>query len=192
MATTAETAVRNYLTFLSDPDSLVDKASVGMLEAEVAKAKDPVDKLLAISRLLRAQSADPDTFVRGFIENAREWSEAEGVPASAFEQMGVPRDVLAQAGLVVGGGRARGGRTRAPSASPRRARVRPEQLEEGILSLDEPFSIKDVSEKVGGSPLTIKAAVERLEAQNKIVPAGERSGGRGRASKVWTVAVEPL
>jgi predicted ArsR family transcriptional regulator len=70
--------------------------------------------------------------------------------------------------------------------------VRPEQLEEGILSLDEPFSIKDVSEKVGGSPLTIKAAVERLEAQNKIVPAGERSGGRGRASKVWTVAVEPL
>jgi len=192
MATTAETAVRNYLTFLSDPDSLVDQASVGMLESEVAKAKDPVDKLLAISRLLRAQSADPDTFVQGFVENAKEWAEAEGVPASAFEQMGVPRDVLQQAGIIVVGGRGRSARTRTTSTTPRRARVRPEQLEEGILAFDEPFSIKDVSERVGGSPLTIKAAVERLEAQQKIVPAGERSGGRGRASKVWTVAVEPL
>jgi predicted ArsR family transcriptional regulator len=68
--------------------------------------------------------------------------------------------------------------------------MRPEQLEEGILALEEPFSVKDVTEKVGGSPLTVKSAIDRLEAQGKIIPAGERAGGRGRASKLWTVGIE--
>ena len=66
--------------------------------------------------------------------------------------------------------------------------MRPEQLEEGILALDEPFSVKDVTDKVGGSTLTVKGAIDRLEAQGKVISAGERSGSRGRAAKVWTVA----
>ena len=194
MATTSsETAVRNYLTYLSDPDSLVDRSALEKLEDEAEKAKDPVDKLMALARLENARSADPDIYRRGFVENAKAWAEAEGVPASAFERMGVPADVLRDAGLVAKGRRARG---RAASKDKvtrvRRARLRPEQLEEGILGLDEPFSVRDVADRIGGSPLTVKAAVERLEAQGKIMPAGERSGGRGRASKVWTVAVEPL
>src|SRR5829696_1421704 len=74
----------------------------------------------------------------------------------------------------------------------RRPSVRAEELEAGILAMEEPFSVKDVSENVGGSMLTVRAAIDRLEAEGRIRPAGERSGGRGRASKVWTVAVEPL
>jgi hypothetical protein len=187
-----ETAVRNYLTFLSDPDSLVDQAAIKKLQADVEKAKDPVDKLRAISQLQLARGADPTIYRRGFVEHAKEWAGAEGIPTSAFEQLGVPRDVLQEAGLATKGVRGRALKAKTKVRALRRPSVKAQDLEAGILALDEPFSVKDVSEKVGGSMLTAKAAIDRLEAQGKIMPAGERPGGRGRASKVWTLAVEPL
>jgi hypothetical protein len=191
VTTPSETAVRNYLTFLSDPDRLVDQAAVKKLQANVEKAKDPVDKLRAISKLETARKADPDVYRRGFVENAKAWAEDEGVPGSAFERMGVPQDVLRDAGLAP---RARRGRSKAPRAAraPRRRSMKAGDIEAGIVILEEPFTVRDVADKVGGSPLTIKAALDRLEAQGRIRPAGERSGGRGRASKVWTVAMEPV
>src|SRR5687768_14473261 len=111
MASTAqETAIRNYLTYLNDPDSLVDQALIRKLASEVDKAKDPVDKLRAIAQLETAQRADPTVYRQGFVDNAKAWSETEGVPISAFERMGVPPDVLRDAGLTAKGrrGRARG------------------------------------------------------------------------------------
>jgi hypothetical protein len=191
--TAAETSIRNYLTFLSDPSSLVDQAAVKKLQADVDKAKDPVDKLRAISKLETARKADPDVYRRGFVDNAKAWAVAEGVPASAFERMGVPHDVLRDAGLAPRARRGRG-RSQAPRAAraPRRPSMKAGDIEAGIVILEEPFTVRDVADKVGGSPLTIKAALDRLEAQGRIRPAGERSGGRGRASKVWTVVMEPV
>jgi predicted ArsR family transcriptional regulator len=60
-------------------------------------------------------------------------------------------------------------------------------LTQGILGLEGDFTIRDVSERVGGSPLTVKNTLGMLEAQGKITPAGERSGSRGRAARAWTV-----
>src|SRR5829696_8970180 len=109
MATTAaETAVRNYLTFLSDPDSLVDRDMIRKLQTDVDRAEDPIDKLRAISQLETARKADPETYRQAFIDNAKEWAEAEGVPPSAFEQLGVPQDVLRDAGLSARGAGAYG------------------------------------------------------------------------------------
>ena len=34
-------------------------------------------------------------------------------------------------------------------------------IEAGIVILEEPFTVRDVADKVGGSPLTIKAALDR-------------------------------
>jgi hypothetical protein len=197
MATNAsETAVRNYLTFLNDPDSLVDQAAVKKLQSDVEQAKDPIDKVRAISQLENARRGDPDVYRQGFVENAKPWAEAEGVAPSAFEQMGVPQDVLREAGFL--GGLTRKakklakGVTKGAASAQRRPSMKAGELERGILALGEPFSVKDVSEKVGGSMLTVRAAIDRLEAQGRIMPAGERTGGRGRSSKVWTVAVEPM
>src|SRR5215218_3840966 len=154
MATTAaETAVRNYLTFLSDPDSLVDQAAIKRLQANVDKAKDPVDKLRAIAQLETARQADPDVYRQGFVEHARAWAEVEAVPVSVWERMGVPQDVLRDAGLAPAGRRGRGrgrGSAGAPAKAraPRRPMMRPDQLEAGILALGEPFSVKDVTERV--------------------------------------------
>ena len=192
--TESEVAVRDYLTFLSNPASLVDPALISRLESDVASAKDPVDKLRSIAALEQAKTADPQRYERAFVEQAKIWASAEDVPASAFQEMGVPDDVLRAAGIVVGGRSRRGGGQKPATStrSTRRPAIRTAELESGILSLSDPFSVKDVSERVGGSTVTVKAAIDRLEAQGKVVAAGERPGNRGRASRTWTVAVEPL
>ena len=189
--TTPETAVRNYLTFLSDPDSLRDPEEVRKLEDEVAKATDIVEQLMARAALRKAMMLDPDTYERAFIEVAREWADAQGVPGEVFEEMGVRSEVLEAAGFygkrprrAVGGPR----KAAAPPGAPRRASVKSDALEAGILALGGPFSVRDVSERVGGSTITVTKAIERLEAQKKIVTAGERANERGRASRVWSVA----
>jgi hypothetical protein len=184
---TPEAAVRLYLLFLEDPQKLIDRQEVKNLEDEVDKAKDPIAKLKAISALQRAQAVDPASYAYDFIKHARRWAESEGVPVSAFRQMGVPEDVIAAAGFDSsrrGGGRR--GRSRSEGA-PKRSRVNTEQLMQGILGLEGDFTIRDVSERVGGSPLTVKNTLSMLEAQGTITPAGERSGSRGRAARAWTV-----
>lgn len=184
---TPEAAVRLYLLFLDDPEKLIDRQEVKKLEDEVEKAKDPIAKLKAISALQRAQAVDPASYAYDFIKHAKRWAESEGVPVSAFREMGVPEDVIAAAGFESsrrGGGRR--GRSRSESA-PKRNRVNTEQLTQGILGLEGTFTIRDVSERVGGSPLTVKNTLGMLEAQGKITPAGERAGSRGRAARAWTV-----
>lgn len=183
----AEDAVRSYLTFLDDPSTLVDEAEVKKLQAAVDKATDPIDRLMTRAALLRAQTADEHGLKRDFVQNAKKWADAEGIPVSAFRTFGVPDDVLADAGLD---GAKRRGRGASASTGPknRRPRVSVPDLEAGILGLEGTFSIRDVANQVGGSPVTVKSAVERLEAQAKLKAAGDRAGNRGRAAKVWQVA----
>jgi hypothetical protein len=192
--TTPETAVRNYLIFLTDPDSLVNTVEADRLREVLAESVDPIDRLMTMAALDRASAPDLESYEQAFITQAKEWAEAEDVPASAFETMGVPRHVLEAAGILPKPGRGRGRvgtATKAPHA-PRKAMVKSDALEAGILALTEPFSVRDVSEKVGGSTITVTKAIERLEAQKKIVEASPRPNERGRASRTWTVAVEPL
>jgi hypothetical protein len=47
-----------------------------------------------------ASLSDPDTFRRAFVQHAKAWAEAQRIPSSAFLQMGVPAEVLHEAGLV--------------------------------------------------------------------------------------------
>jgi hypothetical protein len=184
-----ESAVRIYLTFLSDPSKLVDAAEVKKLQRAVDAAKDPIDKLRAIAAVERAKSSDPTVYRDGFIANARQWADAEGVPATAFRSMGVPADVLADAGLD--GAQKRRGRGRAQASGVTRTRrpiVRAEQLEQGILGMSGEFTTKDVVDQVGGSQLTVRSAIDRLEAQGRVAAAGERAGSRGRAARTWKSA----
>jgi hypothetical protein len=188
--TDGEAAVRSYLTFLSDPDSLIDVKAVKELETAVEKAKDPLDKLRAVGALHQARSMDTDVYRKRFVASGKAWADAEGVPANAFEQMGVPHDALVEAGIIIVGGRPRGGaRAKATTTGTRRPAVKAEDLESGILSLKDVFSVREVAERIGGSPVSVKALLGRLEAEGKVTPAGERASHRGRAAQVWKVAV---
>jgi DNA-binding transcriptional ArsR family regulator len=146
--------------------------------------------LRAIAAVELAKAADPDMFRSAFVAHAKQWANAEGVPASAFRSMGVPADVLAAAGLDGGQRRRRGKAKAQPSAGTRTRRpsVKADQLEQGVLGMSGEFTIKDVVDQVGGSQLTVRTTLDRLEAQGKVTTAGERSGGRGRAAKTWKVA----
>ena len=153
---TPEAAIRNYLTYLTDPGSLIDSSAVARLEADAAKATDPIDRLRAITAVQGAKTTAPDVYEKAFIAEAKEWADAEGIPVSAFEEMGVPRKVLESAGLLGKLTRraGRGIRRAAPVVGPvagRRRGIKSDALEAGILALDSPFSVKDVSERVGGA-----------------------------------------
>jgi len=181
-----EGAVRLYLMFLQDPESLVDAQSIKKLEAELERAQDPIDRLRAYTAVQRAKVSDDTTYKYDFIKYAKRWADSEGIPVEAFRHAGVEDDVLKAAGIIPTGKRGRGRAISEPSGS-RRSRTSPEHLEEGILALDGPFSVRDIIDSVGSSTVTVKAALDRLEATGKIKPAGERSSRRGRAAKVWEV-----
>jgi hypothetical protein len=182
-----ESAVRLYLQYLADPTSVVDAAAVKQAQSAVDKAKDPIDRLKALSALERAQATDKTVYRDDFVRYARSWAQEEGIPASAFRELGVPADVLAEAGLD---GQPKGRRRSKAGTAPRSRRpaVKTEQLESGILALTEPFTVREVADRIGGSPMTIKVVLDRLVAQEKVVEAGERPGGRGRAAKLWKLA----
>ena len=104
---TPETAVRLYLQFIDDPTQLLDAAAIKQAKGAVEKAKDPIDRLRALSALEPAESTDGSVYKADFLRFARSWAEEEGVPVSAFRELGVPNDVLAEAGLA---GQPKGGR----------------------------------------------------------------------------------
>jgi hypothetical protein len=184
---TPEAAVRLYLQYLDDPSQLLDAAAVKKAHGAVDKAKDPIDRLKAMAVLERTQSTDGSAYKADFVRYARSWAEEEGVPASAFRELGVPADVLAEAGLD---GQPKGRRRSKAGTAPRSRRppVKTEQVEAGILAMSEPFTVREVADRVGGSPMTIKAVLDRLAEQDKVVDAGQRPATRGRAAKLWKVA----
>src|SRR4051794_24754220 len=108
---TPEAAVRLYLMYLDDPAKLVDAAAVRRLESDVRKARDPIDRLRAAAALEKAKATDGTGYRADFVRFAKPWADEESIPVSAFRQLGVPRDVLAEAARD---GRARGRRGRAP------------------------------------------------------------------------------
>jgi hypothetical protein len=124
---------------------------------------------------------------RIFVRYAKQWADEEGIPAAAFRQLGVPNDVLAEAGIDR---RPKGRRGAKADTAPRKRHppVKSEALEEAVLAMDEPFTVKDIIERVGASPVTVKAVLDRLIAQEKVTDAGERPGTRGRAARLWKVA----
>ncbi|MCC6435049.1 MAG: hypothetical protein IT196_08480 [Acidimicrobiales bacterium] len=175
-----------YLQYLADPTKLVDPASVKKLENDVEKAKDPIDKLKAVAALERAQAVDGQFYEEAFIRSARSWAETEGIPLAAFKTMGVPDSVLARAGFD--DGRRRGGRNRAAAkrAGTRTGRARStsaEVIREWVLATTGSFTLADVQKGIGGSPATIKKAIDELTEAGKVENLGAvaEHHGRGRA-----------
>src|SRR4051812_18889050 len=109
--------------------------------------------------------------------------------------MGVPKNVLAVAGFLGSFTRRvrRGARRAAPVVAPiaRRPVIKTDELEAGILALDKPFSVKDVSEEVGGRQTR---QVRHLSPRGDGEGHGRRGAAQraGWASRVWRVAAESL
>lgn len=187
---TPEDAVRSYLLYLEDPSKLVDQSAVTKAEAAVAKASEPMVRLKALADLEHAREADGEQLRDDFVAHAKAYADEQQIPASAFREIGVPADVLAEAGF--GGGRTRRsgsrGRTAAGAPRVRAPRVPLEQIKAATGRVAKRFTLSELGDAAGGgSPATLRKAVDELIADGKAAKIGPKEdySGRGRAPTVY-------
>lgn len=176
---TSEQKIRAYLLFLSSPESLIDSDRVAELESKASAATDPIEKLRLLAALRTARVPDGLGLAHDFVQTARQWAEENGIPPETFEELGVPADVLRAAGLSR--------RTPRNSASAPEARgksVSVTDIQTGIAErLPATFTLSAVADTVGGSPMTIRKAVDQMVTTGTIKRLGPTPNwqGRGRA-----------
>ncbi|HWJ96743.1 MAG TPA: hypothetical protein VNQ33_01205 [Acidimicrobiales bacterium] len=193
MTTSPEQAVRRYLAWIEDPDSAVDQDAVDAAEAAFAAATDPIAKLHAAAARERAAAADTSAIEHDFVVHAKAYADAEQIPASAFEALGVGADVLKQAGFAVAAPR---GRRRSPSSpapirssgAPRSPHVSVAAIKAVAVQMPKQFTLGQLADKAGGgSPVTVRKAVDELIAEGraaKLGPAPDHQGP-GRAPTLY-------
>ena len=189
-ASTPEDAVRRYLEWLEDPDSLIDDEAVARAEAAVADARDPLTRLHALADAEHARQADADAVIKDFITHARAYAEAQSIPIAAFRAVGVSDDVLRQAGFgVVGrvpaGRSSKGARA---AGAPRAKQVSVDELKAAALGLPKRFTLTDLAAAAGGgSPATVRRAVDELISAGKVDKLGPKPDhqGPGRAPTLY-------
>ena len=189
----AETAIRNYLLYLDDPSQLIDPEEIHRLQAEIDAATDPLDKLRILSKMQRAQQTDEHVLRAAFCAHAKAWADANDVTAASLATLGVGADVLRTAGFDS---------SRSASPGPARTRTRTvrgaggravttAQVKADIARRTSPFTLADVADRAGGSPMTIRKAVYELIAAGTVERLGPSTNWTrpGRAPIVFrTVA----
>src|SRR5680860_218472 len=105
MAKRTEDLIRDYLNSVGSTDKpIVDKEAVKALKTQVRNEEDPLEKLRLLAALedeQRGKVQDRSTEEAAFVENAKAWAEAEGIPVSAFQALHVPDEMLRKAGFTV-------------------------------------------------------------------------------------------
>ncbi|MCU1392656.1 MAG: hypothetical protein JWM34_1084 [Ilumatobacteraceae bacterium] len=183
-----EVAVRSYLLFLEDPSKLFDPATQANLEAAVARASEPIERLKAISELKESRMRDRGTYEDAFIRCAKAWAAHNNVPASSFQEIGVSDDVLRAAGLLRPG---RGRRTlrSVSGVDVRAASVSKVVIKSYAAKWSGTFTQSDLAERAGGSPMTLRKAIHELITEGILENRGPSTThlGPGRAPITYAV-----
>jgi len=184
-----EGAVRLYLTWLEDPQQLVDRTKIETLQSEYDTSKDPIERLRLLGQLERARVADASQLEADFVRLAGSWAADNDVPGSAFRTLGVADEVLAAAGLDSGGRSRRSRSARAAGRARRAKAVSTETLRAWMLERSGPFTVADVTGAAGGSPMTAKKALDELIDVGQVERLGPVDDwrGRGRAPTAYQV-----
>lgn len=178
MATrSAEDAVRDYLRYQSDPDSV--RPDTAEIDAAIESASDPVERVKLRSERQRLLDVGA-TLEAEFIARVPEWAQSHGIDAEALLEEGVERRVLVEAGLLSG--------SRRRSTTPRRSsgssgkRVSRDEVEAYVRNLRKgtSFTTATITNDVGGSAGTIRRVLDGLLESKDIVEAGKDASGPGR------------
>lgn len=181
----AEVAVRSYLLMLEDPASLIDAAHIATLEAALGSATDPIDKLKALAELDRARVPDREAYEQAFIRHAKTWATENDIPVSSFQQLDVSDQMLQAAGLLAPRRAARGQRGDVRRGAG--TAVSKETIKAHVNTLTAQFTLADVAERAGGSPMTLRKAIEELISAGTLEKLGTSTThvGRGRAPIIY-------
>ena len=178
----AEAAVRLYLLFLEDPAKLRDDADIQKKTKAVLDATDPIEKLKALAALERAANIDEKPLRASFVTHVKAWADDQGIPVTAFRELKVPDDALREAGFSLPATRTRS--TTNTGAGRERAKSVPvEDIKAHVLSLKGTFILTDIITGYGGSPATVRKAVDELIDAKQVTKLGPDTNyqGRGRA-----------
>jgi hypothetical protein len=181
----SERAVRVYLSYLAAPQKAIDDRVVVDLERAAAAETDPIAKLRLLTQLRTARFPNVDALRDDFYVHARRWAETNDISFEAFRDLGVPDEDLVKAGLLDAEKR---DLPRLAGMSTQRARfVTVEEVKGHILSRRDQFTHVDIATDIGGSPMTIRKAVQELIATGKIELLGRQPShqGPGRAPLVY-------
>jgi hypothetical protein len=184
---TGEEAVRRYLAYLADPAAVRDEERIADLERRIGDTDDPIEKIKLASELYRAQNVDGSEYREAFVAQAKAWAEDNGVVSEAFLQLGVPAEDLRDAGFDVGR-RGRGGERASSSGTRGRApRVSVEEIRDAALRVSGPFTVSELRALVGGTPATVRKALDGLLEEGRLVDLGpDRDwSGRGRSPHLY-------
>jgi hypothetical protein len=179
-----EAAVRMYLLYLEDPSKLRDETEIQNKTRAVLDAKDPIEKLKAIADLERVANIDEGPLREGFVQHAKTWAEQQHIPWTAFRELKVSDDVLRQAGFDVPSPRRRGRAAVTTTEGRQRAKAVPvDQIKAYVLEQKDAFILADIMNGVGGSPATVRKAVDELIDAGQVERMGPMPDyhGRGRA-----------
>ena len=189
-----EDGIRSYLDSLGKSDKpVVDREAVRALKAQIKAETDSINKLKLLAEL-ETEKAGRVTDTAGeravFLAEAKAWAEAESIPVSAFQAMGVPDDLLREAGFEVtaGGVRKALGRAGVRGGSATRASAIPlETVAAEAKKLGSGWKLTDLAAVLEREPMTVRNYVMKLVEQGVIADLGEdpKHNGRGRAAKIY-------
>lgn len=190
----AEEAIRRYLLWLNDPGSIVDVEAIEEAERVAKQTSDVIEKLKALSRVENMRLGDSRAVKQAFLDHARAWGDEHEISAASWIRLGVPPEVLREAGITAdrSAGRPSAGAAAARSSSrppanrtagTRRESVSINQIVSHVQTMTGPFVLTDIADQVGGSPMTIRKAVDQLVAAGTVERLGSdpQHNGRGRA-----------
>lgn len=187
-----EDGIRGYLDSLGQSDKpMVDREAVKALRAQAREEADAINKVKLLAELEREEAGRAPDFSGEravFVAEAKGWAESEGVPVGAFQAMGVPGDVLKEAGFEVtsgAGGRRSGGSLR--SGGSRAPRIPLDEVLAAAKGLGGQWKLNDLAEKLDRDATTVRNYVKKLMDQGSVTEIGDdrEHDGRGRAAKVY-------
>jgi cytidylate kinase len=184
-----EDGIRAYLESLGKPAKpIVDKEAVKALKSEIRGTSDPIEKLRLLTALEDAEAGViPDTSgdQAVFVAEAKAWAEAEGVSATAFQGLGVPDEILAEAGFEISPA-ARSTSNRS-SGSGRAPRIPIEDVKAAVRKLGSGWKLSDLAAALDRDSATVRNYVNKLVKEGDITIVGDdpKHDGRGRAPKLY-------
>lgn len=176
--------IARYLKALADPSSLIDKAELKKLDAQIAKAKDPVQRVKLRAQRAQAERVDLTTLEDEFVKAVPKWIAQEGLDADdarqAFDAEGVAKAVLDR---IWGGKKA----SSTGTSSKKRTRISRETIEQAIPAKGDVFTTQDVVKETGASYATVRSVVADLVEAGKLKEHGPdpQHTGRGKPAVLY-------